>query len=168
MQQGSPGRMSCSAAASRRRARRAVRGRRHAATCCAGAGASAEVQPRLSCCRHALPAANYACLLVRACTAQACPRVHCSCLSKSCRCHRPTCCPLAPLARPAVPFTEMLSAEMLLPVCGVWRLPGTKLQRMAVWTFRRGTQNPAAWFPRQVGRGLYCTTNNCLRLLRRV
>lgn len=48
----------------------------------------------------------------------------------------------------------MLAAEVQEPVRGAWRLPGTKLHRLVVWTFQRGGSNPAAWFPRQVsGRG---------------
>lgn len=46
----------------------------------------------------------------------------------------------------------MLAAEVLEPVRGAWRLPGTRLHRLVVWTFRRGGSNPAAWFPRQVRR----------------
>lgn len=49
-----------------------------------------------------------------------------------------------------VPFSEVLSAELLPPTTGMWRLPGTRLHRLVVWTFRRGAANPAAWFPRQV------------------
>lgn len=52
----------------------------------------------------------------------------------------------------AVPFSEMLSAELLPPVAGVWRLPGTRLHRLVIWTFRRSAPNPAAWLPRKVGR----------------
>ena len=51
---------------------------------------------------------------------------------------------------PAVPFSEMLSAELLPAVTGMWRLPGTRLHRMVIWTFRRSPQNPASWHPRQV------------------
>lgn len=51
----------------------------------------------------------------------------------------------------AVPFSEMLGAERQDPVRGSWRLPGTKLHRLVIWTFQRGCSNPAAWFPRQVG-----------------
>lgn len=56
-----------------------------------------------------------------------------------------------PLFLPAVPFTEMLSAEVLPPLAGMWRLPGTRLHRLVVWTFRRMAHSPAAWQPRQVG-----------------
>ncbi|KAL4433742.1 hypothetical protein ABPG75_000183 [Micractinium tetrahymenae] len=49
-----------------------------------------------------------------------------------------------------VPFSEVLSAELLPPATGMWRLPGTRLHRLVIWTFRRGASNPAAWFPRQL------------------
>lgn len=61
-----------------------------------------------------------------------------------------TRCCLPGVRSGSVPFSEMLSAEVLSPVTGMWRLPGTRLQRMVVWTFRRSTQNPAAWFPCQL------------------
>lgn len=61
------------------------------------------------------------------------------------------CCSPAFRRMPAVPFSEVLSAELLPPATGMWRLPGTRLHRLVVWTFRRGGANPAAWFPRQVG-----------------
>lgn len=70
--------------------------------------------------------------------------------------HRlPLLCHPAPAlpALPAVPFAEMLSAEVLPPLTGMWRLPGTRLHRLVVWTFQRMGHSPAAWQPRQVGRG---------------
>lgn len=76
------------------------------------------------------------------CTAPVPPRCAC-CARRSRHCHA------APLL-PAVPFSEMLSAEVLPPVRGMWRLPGTKLHRLVVWTFRRMAHSPAAWQPRQV------------------
>lgn len=66
----------------------------------------------------------------------------------------------------------MLSAERLPPVTGMWRLPGTRLHRLVVWTFRRGSANPAAWFPRQVGEPgphaelpRWCKPFKCSRVL---
>lgn len=44
----------------------------------------------------------------------------------------------------------MLSAELLPPVKGMWRLPATRLHRLVVWTFRRMAHSPAAWQPRQL------------------
>ena len=59
--------------------------------------------------------------------------------------------PPAPSPLPAVPFSDILSAEALPPVSGMWGLPGTRLERLVVWTFRRSPRNPSYWFPRRVG-----------------
>lgn len=77
----------------------------------------------------------------------------------------PTCAPASPAASPAalpaVPFSEMLAAEVLPPSRGVWGLPGTRLHRLVVWTFRRMSHNPAAWVPRQVRWSHVCCCCCC-------